>query len=83
VLQAGSIGAARDVDRSALYRLYPAFPPKPRNDNNVGAGRCPVCNGRSSITGTTSEHHGKGVVHHHWRCHSCGHEWVTVLHVSV
>jgi hypothetical protein len=28
-----------------------------------------------------SEYCGNGLVHRHWLCRVCGHEWVTVLHV--
>jgi hypothetical protein len=31
----------------------------PVNDNNFGAGRCPVCNGPASIAPRTSEYRGK------------------------
>jgi transposase-like protein len=55
----------------------------PVNDNNVGAGRCPVCNAPGSIAPRASEYRGKGVIHHRWLCRTCGHEWITVLHVSV
>lgn len=62
-------------------QIYPA----PRktlvavNDNGVGAGRCPVCNVPASIAPQSSEYRGKGAIHHHWLCSTCGHEWIKVL----
>jgi transposase-like protein len=50
------------------------------NDNMLGAGRCPICNAPAS---SASEYRGKGVIHHHWLCRSCGHKWITVLHVQL
>jgi len=61
----------------------PRKTPVPMNDNNIGGGRCPVCNGPASIAASGSKYRGKGVVHHHWLCRTCGHEWITVLHVLV
>jgi hypothetical protein len=57
-------------------------PPQPVNDDNVGAGCCPRCKTPASTAPSVSEYRGKGVIHHHWVCHICGHEWITVLHVA-
>jgi hypothetical protein len=44
-------------------QAYPVEIPRenlaPVNDNNFGAGRCPVCNGLASIARRTSEYQGK------------------------
>jgi C4-type Zn-finger protein len=55
----------------------------PQNDNNAGAGRCPVCKGLGPFAPEEAEYRGKGVIHHHWQCASCGHDWVTIMHVLV
>jgi transposase-like protein len=52
-----------------------------QNDNHAGDGLCPVCKGYASIAPMASEYCGNGLVHRHWLCRVCGHEWVTVLHV--
>jgi len=71
VPQTYSIDVARDT------------PLVPVNDNDAGAGRCPGCNRPASTAPTASEYRGKGIIHHHWLCRVCGHEWTTVLHVPV
>ena len=74
-----SIAPAQGLQRGQAS--YIAFPPLPRNDNNPSDGRCPVCHGLASTAPSASEYCGKGIVHHHWRCRSCNHSWVTVVHV--
>jgi hypothetical protein len=54
----------------------------PVNDNWAGGGHCPVCNAPSGVAPIRSEYHGRGLIHHHWACSSCGHGWVTALRVS-
>lgn len=71
----------REIDRRALGPTDADPPPVPRNDNAAGAGRCPACNRPASIAPASSEYRGKGLIHHHWLCRSCGHAWITVLHV--
>jgi hypothetical protein len=56
---------------------------RPHNDNNAGNGRCPSCHGLTSFAPASSEYRGAGIIHHHWLCRACGHEWITVLHVLV
>jgi hypothetical protein len=49
------------------------------NDNSV-VGGCPSCNKVSPADPTASEYRA-GEVYHHWHCHDCGHDWVTVVHL--
>ncbi len=56
--------------------------PHAMNDNHVGTGRCPVCHGAAEVALTLNEYCGDGLIHHRWHCRACGHDWVTVLHVS-
>jgi hypothetical protein len=77
-----SIAPGRKIG-SARRRLRAASSPMAVNDNAEGAGRCPACKGVTSLAPTASSYRGWGILHHHWRCHDCGHEWTTVLHVSV
>lgn len=73
----------RETDRRSLGPLHAGPLPVPRNDNAAGAGRCPACNRPGAIAPTSSEYRGKGLIHHHWLCRSCGHAWITMLHVPV
>jgi hypothetical protein len=73
--QAGSVDRARRRDRPSAAVAH--------NDNYAGGGRCPLCHARSWLKSGASEYHGAGVMHHHWHCEGCGHQWVTVVHVSV
>lgn len=69
--------------RCLPFRSDRSLAPLPQNDNKPGGGRCPVCNSPMSIAPALSEYRGYGAIHHHWHCFACGHEWITVLHVSV
>jgi hypothetical protein len=72
---------ARDIER----RWRPALnftAPVPRNDNQAGSGHCPSCHAAGLLAPAASEYRGNGLIHHHWLCRCCGHEWVSVLHVS-
>lgn len=71
------------MSQTSAIRVAPETPPTAVNDNDTGAGRCPVCNGPASIAPTASDYRGKGIIHHHWLCRACGHKWITVLHVPV
>jgi hypothetical protein len=71
-----------DIDRPREARRGGTLP-LPRNDNVAGAGRCPACKRPAMLAPASSEYRGKGLIHHHWHCQPCGHEWVTVLHVRV
>jgi transposase-like protein len=77
-----SINRRHNVE-PARRRLRAGSLPVAVNDNVEGTGRCPACNGQASIAPIASKYRGQGVVHHHWLCQACGHEWITVLHVSV
>jgi len=48
------------------------------NDNSVVSG-CPSCNKVSPADPAASEYRAAGVVHHHWHCDDCDHDWVTVV----
>ena len=37
--------------------------------------------GYASIGPLAAEYCGKGLIHRHWLCRACDHEWITVLHV--
>jgi hypothetical protein len=67
----------QEVDRRWQRRAKDDSMPTPRNDNLAGGGPCPSCNKPGPIAPTVSEYRGAGAIHHHWRCHACGHEWVT------
>jgi transposase-like protein len=53
----------------------------PQNDNHEGGGRCPFCQLIASIAPIRSDYRGKGLIHHHWHCNSCGHDWTTASRV--
>jgi len=72
--------AARDIERRGHHRPNASMLPAARNDNHAG-GHCPACNARASIAPRASDYRGKGIIHHHWSCRSCGHEWIAVVHV--
>lgn len=55
--------------------------PQAANDNLSGGLKCPICRRGDTAGFAGSEYCGRGVVHHHWHCDACGHDWVTVLHV--
>jgi predicted amidophosphoribosyltransferase len=76
-----SFAPAHDIHRG--HASYTAVPLLARNDNNnPGDERCPACHRPTASLPAASEYCGKGLVHHHWRCRSCGHAWMTVGHVS-
>jgi hypothetical protein len=75
-----SFATAHDVYRGHVS--YTALPLLARNDNNPGDERCPACHRPMANAPSASEYRGKGIVHHHWRCGSCGHAWMTVAHIS-
>jgi hypothetical protein len=64
----------RDVTQIALL---------PHDDNKPGDGRCPACCAPTPIAPALSEYRGYGIIHHHWHCRGCNHEWITVLHAPV
>jgi hypothetical protein len=78
--QAYPLDIAREVDRRWRLRLRDLNVSPAQNDN-VGDGLCPLCNGYASLAAKPSEYCGQGLVRRHWVCRTCGHEWVTVLHV--
>jgi hypothetical protein len=80
MFQAISCAPAHDVHRGhASFSTYPLLA---RNDNSPGDERCPACHRPTASLPAASEYLGKGIVHHHWRCRSCGHAWMTVVHIS-
>jgi hypothetical protein len=82
VTQVYPLYIAREIERRWQRRFPIAAEARAaQNDNRVGGGLCPLCNGYASIGANATESCGKGVVRHHWLCRACGHEWVTVLHV--
>jgi hypothetical protein len=50
----------------------------PHDDNKPGGGCCPACNSPMSIAPALSEYRSYGIIHHHWHCRACDHEWTTV-----
>jgi hypothetical protein len=86
------LAAFRAIGRSSEHRAIFASPnvavavaalmPLPRNDNFAGGGHCPSCHARTSVAPATSEYRGRGLIHHHWQCDACGHQWITASHVS-
>jgi hypothetical protein len=81
VTQTCSIDAAGKSEHRWEHRLHAAAPRAPHNDNHAGDGLCPACGGYASTGPLAAEYCGKGLIHRHWTCRACGHEWVTVLHV--
>jgi hypothetical protein len=79
MMQASSAAPAHEIRRghrfSSIFRLLA------RNENNPGGECCPVCDQPAAVVPAASEYRGKGIVHHHGQCRSCGHAWITVLHV--
>jgi hypothetical protein len=76
-----TIPAVHQTDRHRQRPPHPRFAPEKINDNNFAEGRCLACQGAASIAPRKSEYRGGGMIHHHWSCRACGHEWVSVLHV--
>jgi len=81
VTQTCSIDAAGKIEHRWEHRLHAGALRVPHNDNHAGDGLCPACGGYASIGPLAAEYCGKGLMHRHWTCRACGHEWVTVLHV--
>jgi len=73
----------RRVERHWQLRSQSARMPRPANENTPGGGRCPVCNGPASVAPAAAEYRGSGIIHHHWLCGLCSHEWFTVQRVLV
>jgi predicted amidophosphoribosyltransferase len=78
MVHAVSVATVRDFQRGCA--AYTAFPLFARNDNNPGDERCPACHRPMVNIPEASEYCGRGIVHHHWRCCSCGHAWTTLAH---
>jgi hypothetical protein len=53
----------------------------PLNDNNPADGICPACHAPAPGTPIALDRLGRGRVHQHWLCDSCGYEWTTSAHV--
>jgi hypothetical protein len=68
------------VADSAAYRFRYRCRTPAGNDNSGSGTYCPRCN-KTSNAPVASEYRGKGLVSHHWNCGTCGHDWITVLHV--
>jgi hypothetical protein len=74
---------AQTVERRWQNRTSGPPPlPIPRNDNAAGGGHCPACDKLGPIAPVVSEYRGNGLIHHHWLCKACGHEWVTAQTVA-
>jgi hypothetical protein len=73
---------AQEIERRWQRRAAPALP-VPRNDNAAGGGRCPACDKPGPIAPIGSQYRGAGLVHHHWLCKACRHEWVTAQAVNI
>ena len=67
--------ALKVLKKKMQQRLNKPSCPQPRDD---GDRCCPACRGLSLTTSMSSEYRGQAVIHHHWQCRSCGHEWITV-----
>jgi hypothetical protein len=81
--QAYPLDIARAINRKAKRRSKREQTALAQNDNHTGGGRCPGCNRPTPTAPIASEYLGKGVIHHHWRCAACGHDWMTETRVSV
>ena len=51
------------------------------NDNHAAGGRCPACGAWAPIAPVASDYLVGGLVHHHWQCEPCGHEWITAVRI--
>ena len=73
---------SKDMHRGAGHKWFaatvPAKPDQPLNDNYGVAGHCPSC-GAAAPVGCL--YLGSGLVHYHWACKPCGHEWRTAVGV--
>jgi hypothetical protein len=81
VAQSFPIDITRKIERRWERHPHIAATCVAQNDNHVGDGLCPICKGYASIGPLAAEYCGKGLIHRHWLCRACGHEWITVLHV--
>lgn len=79
--QTDLLDLTHEIDRGRERRSKPGLLPAPRSDNDAGGGRCAACSAQTSIAPMASEYCGNGVIHHHWLCHACGHQWIAVVHV--
>jgi hypothetical protein len=74
---------AQKVERRWQHRASASpLPPIPRNGNAAGRGHCPACEKPGPIAPIVSEYRGDGLIHHHWLCNLCSHEWVTAQTVA-
>jgi transposase-like protein len=83
VRQIHSIDLVPTLGSLQRRRSRAASPPIAVNDNAHGAGHCPACRKVNAVAPAAFSYRGGGIIHHHWHCHACGHEWTTVLHVSM
>ncbi|HWM48992.1 MAG TPA: hypothetical protein VNR11_18985 [Xanthobacteraceae bacterium] len=74
--------AAASTDAIAKVPFHAPLHPPAMNDNQSGNIQCPVCHASVDVALSGSEYRGRGLIHNHWHCGDCGHDWVTVLHVS-
>jgi hypothetical protein len=80
VAQTSPIEIARDIERRWQLRSSSPIGLALKHDD-AGKGHCPDCNEQACIAPMSSEYRGKGIIHHHWLCNACGHQWVTVVQV--
>ena len=74
---------AQTIERRWQKRLSISPPPPTlRNDNAASGSRCPACDKLGPIAPIVSEYHGSGLIHHHWRCKACSHEWIAAQTVT-
>jgi hypothetical protein len=74
---------AQTVERRWQNRTSVTRPrPTPCNDNAAGGAQCPACDKLGPIAPIVSEYRGNGLIHHHWLCKACGHEWLTAQTVA-
>lgn len=66
---------AQEIDRR-WHRRSGASSASQGNDYR-GGGRCPACNQPRPSAPIVSEYRGVPLIHHHWLCGTCGHEWMT------
>jgi hypothetical protein len=77
---AHSLTTSSQVDRLQRIKRGPGAR-SPLNDNNPADGICPACHAPVPDAPTTSDRLGRGRVHEHWLCETCGYEWTTSAHV--
>ena len=64
------------------FRARPSALRQPANDNVIGDLPCPRCTRADLVRFDGGEYSGRGLMHHHWHCDACAHDWITVLHVQ-